>query len=302
MSHASASLSSARTRNLTARSSARFAPRSALPALAGAVIRVLYQHRIATTTQLHQLLTPEAADSSYLRRVLRQISAAGLVDAVLVGPAGHRAWFLTPSGYTVAEACGDLNIQAYRMSPALAAGGLLAHRLAVVDVGAVFVTAARRQPGDECTPWSWAPEVLLQPGKRRGGGGALIADAELHYELAEGGTRRWLIEVDRGTYLVPRLAAKLTAYADWWRTPQSRPWHQARLLIVFAMPAPAAARRIASLAEFAWQIPQLRRTEFGRLRIGAVGYDTLAQAGPWAPVFTDVLDGSRDLLDATLGG
>ncbi|MBB2943224.1 hypothetical protein FB565_002937 [Actinoplanes lutulentus] len=54
---------------------------------------------------------------------------------------------------------------------------------------------------------AWAPEVLLQPGRRRGGGGALIADAVLRYERAVD-TGVWLatvlIEVDRGTYPVAR--------------------------------------------------------------------------------------------------
>jgi hypothetical protein len=148
---------SARTRNPTASS-----PPPALPVLDGTVLRVLYQHRIATTGQLQQLLAPDAADASYLRRVLRKAAAAGLVDAVRRGSAGHRAWFLTGAGYAAAEASGEVEIRAHRMTPALAAGGLLAHRLAVVDTGIAFVTAARRTPGDGCTPWAWAPEVLLQ--------------------------------------------------------------------------------------------------------------------------------------------
>jgi hypothetical protein len=282
-----------RTRNPTARSS----PRPALPVLAGEVARALYQHRVATTGQLQQLLVPHTADASYLRRVLRATTAAGLVDAVPFGSAGHRAWFLTGAGYQTVEASGQVEIRAHRMTRALAAGGLLAHRLAVVDVGAVFVAAAGRVPGDVCTPWSWAPEVLLQPGRR---GGVLIADAVLHYERADGTGYRWLIEVDRGTYPVPRLAAKLGAYARWWAGPQSRAWRDARLLIVVDMPTAAAARRITALARQAWAVPQLRRSGFGRLPVGAVGYDALAAAGPWAPVVTDVLTEDLALTDTAL--
>ena len=196
-----------------------------------------------------------------------------------------------------------MEARAHRMTPALVAGGLLAHRLAVVDVGTVFTAAARDRPGDVGTPWSWAPEVLLQPGKRRGGarGGAaaLIADAVLHYESADGSTWRWLIEVDRGTYPVARLVAKLTAYASWWQSPHSCSWHDARLLFVVDLPLAAAARRIAALAHQAWTAP-LRRTGHRRLRIGAVGYATLAGAGPWARVVTDVLSEHQALVDATL--
>src|SRR5690349_15867059 len=146
--HASAPLLSARTRNPAARTAPPPPARPALSALAGAVARALYQHRVATTAQLHQLLTPDAADASYLRRVLRQAAAAGLVDAVRRGSAGQRVWFLTTAGYVAVEASGEVEIRAHRMTPALAAGGLLAHRLAVVDVGAAFVTAARQTAGD----------------------------------------------------------------------------------------------------------------------------------------------------------
>ena len=291
---------SARTRNPTARSSPRPRPGPALPVLAGDVVRVLYQHRVATTGQLQQLLVAHAADASYLRRVLRAAAKAGLVDAAAYGSAGHRVWYLTPGGYAAAEASGEVEARAHRMTRALVAGGLLAHRLAVVDVGTVFTTAARDRPGDVCTPWSWAPEVLLQPGNRRGGG-ALIADAVLHYESGDGTAWRWLIEVDRGTYPVARLMAKLTAYASWWQSPHSPAWHDARLLIVIDLPPAAAARRIAALAHQAWTAP-LRRTGHRQLRIGAVGYDTLAGAGPWARVVTDVLSEHQALVDATLTG
>jgi len=256
---------SARTRNPTARSTP-----PALPAAAGAVARVLYQHRIATTAQLHRLLTPDAGDASYMRRVLRQAAAAGLVDAVRRGSAGHRAWFLTPAGYAAVEASGEVEIRAHRMTAGLAAGGLLAHRLAVVDVGTAFVTAARRTPGDGCTPWSWAPEVLLQPGHRRGGAGALIADAVLRYERGTDDGGVWLatvlIEVDRGTYPVARLARKVTGYAAWWRTPQRRTTYPAgRLIVVVDLPTAAAEDRIGLLGA------RLRTASGPRAVAGAAG-------------------------------
>jgi hypothetical protein len=291
--HASALSLSARTRNPTVRSS----PRPALPALAGTVLRVLYQHRIATTGQLQQLLTPDAADASYLRRVLRKTTAAGLVDAVRRGSAGHRAWFLTAAGYATVEASGEVEIRAHRMTPALAAGGLLAHRLAVVDVGTAFVTAARRTPGDGCTPWAWAPEVLLQPSKRRGGGGALIADAVLRYERAvDAGV--WLatvlIEVDRGTYPVARLGRKMLEYAAWWRTPHRHTHRADRLIVVVDLPTAAAEDRIAMLGALLRQEPATASTT---LPIAGVALPALVAAGPWAPVFVDALDETQTPVD-----
>ncbi len=304
MSHASASLSSAHTRNPTAGSSARFSPRSALPALAGEVIRVLYQHRIATTTQLHQLLTPDAAEASYLRRVLRQSATAGLVDAVRCSRAGHRAWFLTPAGYTVAEASGEVEHRAHRMNPRLAAGGLLRHRLAVVQTGTAFVTAARQRPGHLCTPWAWAPEVLLQPSKRRGGAAALIADAVLRYErLVNDGNSlcldTLLIEVDRGSYVVARLARKVLEYAAWWRTSQRRTLYpHGQLLIVVDMAVADAEHRIASLSSLLRSEPAMASN---KLPIGCVILSELTEAGPWAPVFVAALDETLTPVDLDLG-
>jgi hypothetical protein len=286
--HASALSLSARTRNPTARST----PLATLPALAGDVLLVLYQHRIATTGQLQQLLTP---DASYLRRVLRKTTAAGLVDFVRHGSAGHRAWFLTAAGYTVVEASGEVEIRAHRVTPALAAGALLAHRLAVVDTGTAFVTAARQAPGDGCTPWAWAPEVLLQPGRRRGG--ALIADAVLRYERAvDAGV--WLItvliDVDRGTYPVVRLARKMVKYAAWWRTPHRRTHRADRLIVVVDLPTAAAEYRIAMLGALLRQEPATAATT---LPIACVALSALIVAGPWAPVFVDALDATQTPVD-----
>lgn len=299
--HASALSLSARPRNPAARSAPPPA-RPVLSALGGAVVRVLYQHRVATTGQLWRLLTPDAADASYLRRVLRQTAAAGLVDAVRRGSAGHRVWFLTGAGYQAAETSGEVEIRAHRMTAALAAGGLLAHRLAVVDVGTAFVTAARQAPGDVCTPWAWAPEVLLQPGRRRGGGGALIADAVLRYEREDddGGVSLLtvLIEVDRGTYPVARLARKVAEYAAWWRTPHRHTVYRAgRLTVVVDMPTAAAEDRIGLLGAL---LRQDHAVAAGKLPIGAVTLSALTTAGPWAPVFVDALDATQTPADLRL--
>lgn len=273
-----------------------------LPALAGEVCLLLYQHRVATTAQLHQLLTPDTADPTYLRRCLRAAVTAGLIAAAAAGSAQHRVWYLTGAGYAVVEASGGVEVRPHRMTPALVTGRSLAHRLAVVDVGTVFVSAARRRDGDVCTPWSWAPEVLLRPG-RRGVGGALIADAVLYYEqVVDDGTavefHRWLIEVDRGTYPPARLAVKLAAYARWWTSTDRHAMYQhAGLLVVMATPPATAKRRLLALDYEVRLLPQLGST---RLRIGAVEYDQLAEAGPWANVMTDVLNPDGPLLSAAL--
>ena len=114
--------------------------------LAGDVVRALYQHRVATTGQLQQLLVAHAADASCLRRVLRAAAAAGLVDAAAYGSAGHRVWYLTLGGYAAVEASGEVETRAHRMTPALVAGGLLAHRLAVVSTAGVAGRAVTTAP------------------------------------------------------------------------------------------------------------------------------------------------------------
>lgn len=128
-------------------------PPQALPELAGQAMLLLHLHRTATTGQLAELLTPEAADTSYLRRILRATAAAGLIDFVHDDSAQQKVWFLSRAGYAIAEASGDVAVCSHRMTPALAKGALLARRLATVDVGAAFVRAARQHPSDGCTPW-----------------------------------------------------------------------------------------------------------------------------------------------------
>lgn len=278
----------ARTRGPVADRTTRATP--ALPALARTACRLIYQHRILRTDQLQTLLVPHA-DGSYLRRCLRAAKTAGLVDAVS-GPARQRAWFLTRTGYTVVEASGDVQIRTHRMTRALAAGGLLAHRLAVVDTGAAFVAAAAAT-NDVCTPFSWTPEVLLRPGRRRGD--ALIADAVLHYERHTAASSLppsvWLLEVDRGTYPAARLATKVATYVDWWRTEPARTaYRNARLLIVFDLDDRPAARRTAALVDALARHPALARRRYYRLPAGATSLSALTARGPFTGAVIDVFD------------
>lgn len=59
--------------------------------LAKTALDVLYQHRVMSTAQLHQLLTPAAARPVYLLQQLNELRAAGLVHRMRAqGPAPGR--------------------------------------------------------------------------------------------------------------------------------------------------------------------------------------------------------------------
>ena len=267
--------------------------RAACSALASMTVLCLYQHRLMSTSQLRQLLLPDAAGSSYLRRELTKLRAAGLVDAVGAGSAGEALWFVTSAGADLAQDSGQVTVRPYRMTPARAAGALQQHTLAVNDVGITFAATAR-QRGDTCGPLDWMPEVAHQI--RRGQ--YLICDALLDYVAEDhaAGTRtqlRWFIELDRATMPVARLAAKVAMYAEYARlvrpgSNQAPAWRQRypafpRLLVVLAgASGPALERRACDLAAATAADGALRRT---RVAAGVTVLAHLQEHGPFAPVF-----------------
>jgi hypothetical protein len=279
--------------------------RAACSTLASTAVLCLYQHRLMSTTQLRQLLLPDAAGSSYLRRELSTLRAGGLVDAVGSGSAGEALWFVTSAGAELAEDSGQVAARPYRMTPDRAAGALQQHTLAVNDVGIVFTDVAR-QRGDTCGPLDWTPEVAHQI--RRGQ--HLICDALLDYvaEDQDAGTRtqlRWFIELDRATMPVARLAAKLAIYAEYAqltrpgrdRVPAWRQRYPAfpRLLVVLAGASdPALQRRACDLAAAAAAGGALRRAH---VAAGVTTLASLREYGPFERVFIHL--GEHDVAECT---
>ncbi|MEU4498116.1 replication-relaxation family protein [Streptomyces sp. NPDC023998] len=294
--------------------------------IAQQAVQVLYQHRLVSTRQLHQLITPHHTRTEYLRRQLHTVRTAGLAETVgrrLMGQT-ELLWWLTEKGAQAVESVGLLPQRPYRMSPEAALGPLQEHTLATVETGLAFVDWARRL-GHECGPLDWSPETAhyYRDDSRPGEDLSLIPDAVLNYvhsdRLAKQRTLlTFFIEVDRTQMTIARLAQKLHAYAAYEqftpqittargartvrRTASAPAWRSRyavfpRLLLVLTGASEARLeRRIADLRSLAASAPLLAATA---VRAGVTTLGQLREQGPFAPIFTPVL-GSAHLTDAWL--
>src|SRR5437660_254346 len=101
-----------------------------LPASAAEALDLLYQHRLLSTPQMHELLATPYTKRSVVR-LLDRLAGRGLAACVQArtetGGRGHRLWFLTQLGAEVVEAVPDRAETRRRLlTPALAAGQLQA--------------------------------------------------------------------------------------------------------------------------------------------------------------------------------
>ena len=284
-------------------------------------MNVLYQHRLVSTCQLHQMLTPHHTRAEYLRRQLHKQRDEGLAEAVIRRSAGRSdlLWWLTERGAQSVEAVGLLPRRPYRMSPEAAAGPLQEHTLATVETGLSFVDWARRL-GHECGPLDWSPEIAhyYRDEHRPGEDLALVPDAVLNYVHTAGRRRTlltYLIEIDRTQMTIARLAQKLHAYARYRdyapHTPSSRgarhtpavpawryryPAFPRVLFVLTGASTQRLDRRIADLRSLAAADPALQHAP---LRAGVTTLRQLREQGPFAPIFTPVF-GPESPTDAWL--
>jgi hypothetical protein len=289
---------------------------SYLSALDSSVLTSLYQRRLLTTSQLNRLLVPGAVDFSYLRRRLRRLVRAGVVQAVAAGRGWgtpESAWFLTAAGADTAEASGEVQVRPYRISPVKAAGPAQAHLLAVNEVGVLFVEAARGR-GDECGPLDWTLEIahrIRDGSARRFADDLLITDALLYYTLVNpNGNRvhlRFFVELDRATMTVARLARKIDQYARYyayvpgadrrkrWADESNRPaWEEIyprfpKLLVILTGKSPGQLEnRIRDLRAYC-QVNGRLRPLTSVLAMGATTLDQLVNLGPFGSITTPLL-------------
>lgn len=179
------------------------------------LLAALALHRMATSSQLHVLLRPDAVRQT-VATPLGKLREQGLVDyTVLAASNGTRAWYLTAEGARLTRDFPALRGRPpYPITSATAASLKTPHTLTVVRTHLAFAADARRR-GDEHGHLDWTPEVShpLSDGER------VIADAVMHYTLIQGEQRtklRAFVEVDRSTMSSERLAAKLIEYARLW--------------------------------------------------------------------------------------
>ncbi|MER5602351.1 replication-relaxation family protein [Streptomyces sp. NPDC002265] len=179
------------------------------------LLAVLGQHRMATTSQLHDLLRPGTTRQT-VSAPLNKLRRNGLVDYTVLPQSNRtRAWYLTGEGARLVRDFPALRSRPpYPITSATAASLKTPHTLTVLRTHLAFVADARRR-GDEHGHLDWTPEVSHPLGD----GEKIITDALMHYTLTSEDRRRKLrafVEVDRTTMSSERLAAKLIEYARLW--------------------------------------------------------------------------------------
>jgi Replication-relaxation len=272
--------------------------RFALPCVATEVMESLYQHRLLSTGQIHDLHTP-AAHASYTRRLLSTLARAGAVEYAS-GAGRLKLWYLTPNGNDAVEMIATRAEHRRRqVSPEQAAGPLRMHTLAVNDVGVNFVKTARVR-GDECGPLAWRHEIAhpIAPNKGRRPGETVIADALLTYTQHHADhtltVHRCFIELDRATIPTPALAEKFTRYArlhDYTPTQKgSQPaWQDyynefpGVLVLLAHKDRGTLQRRIQNT--IALHQPDSRTR---KMNVLLALYEDLCEHGPFAQIFIDV--------------
>ena len=272
------------------------------------VLESLYQHRLLTSSQLAEILSP-GAHPGWLRRVMAALASSGLVDRIrLRPPASQAVWFLTPAGAQLVEnGHSGTWRRRYVVTPDVATGPLQAHMLAENDVGIAFMRAARRH-NHECGYLSWRHEVAH---KLPGGSGSVIADVLLHYVAVGAGSRGsdvvlWrFFEVDRGHMPRAVLVEKLQDYVALYRgyvdamggkSPHPPRWVErypsfpAVVLVFTNGEHRLLMSRIRSVAEICRRDRVVGET---RLPIVFTTLEDLQTRGPFAPIFWPVGDPDR---------
>ncbi|CAM5456322.1 hypothetical protein STENM327S_08138 [Streptomyces tendae] len=140
-------------------------------------VAVLAQYRMATTEQMHLILSPDVRIEQTRRRLVK-LRGEGLIDRVTLPQAGRtRVWYTTRYGAQVASEWPELRGRRPprgahdRTAVRLGVG----HGLTVTETGLAFLQDARRR-GDLCQALDWIPEVHHSLG-----GEAVIPDALLYY-------------------------------------------------------------------------------------------------------------------------
>jgi hypothetical protein len=283
------------------------------------ILVCLYHHRLLSTRQIYALVADLATNRRGVRARIADMRVRGLIDGVRVaGEPRLMAWFTTPLGAELAEAADAVPSRSYRVTPETAVGPLQEHTLAVNDVGTAFVAHAARLAGHgyECSPLDWTPEIAHRISDQSGGQ-MLIADAVIRCVVPRRSKRvlvRAFLELDRATMSVERLADKLNAYSRYFafcpgagspgRTVMNaRPAWQylypawPKIVFVLAQPFGRRAHLAARLQDLA-MLTQ-RGMQSGNLHEGlavtACIFEDLVEAGPFAPIHTDLITGESEM-------
>jgi hypothetical protein len=271
-------------------------------------LAALAQHRVLTARQARAMLLP-GQGLRQAQRLLADLGREGLADHA-TGLRAQFVWFATERGIEAARAAGALEGDPPLLDRRSAAGRLMAHTVAVNDVGMAFMEAARER-GEEFGPLSWRHEVahpLGAPGRGRRRRWK-SADAVLTYLRSEGTetvVEQRFLELDRATRPAEGLARELGAYAR-LRTargtdgePAWRSLYPAFPSVLCVLAGPRVdllrRRRIAVLAFLAAD-PAVGSPPRPPIRICLL--EELCAEGPYAPIFVEAGSGSGKAVDWT---
>lgn len=254
-------------------------------------------HRVLTTAQIRALRGQDAS-ARWTLELLGDLERRGLITHVLANRR-HKLWHLSARGAELTARLGGHDRPPKVLASEEASGALQAHTLAVNDAAIAWLEAARER-GDDFGPVSWRHEVAHPLGRSAGKRRTLIADALFVYVLAGGDDEAGpsleyrLLELDRATLTVDRLAAKLARYADLHRArdkdgiPVWRaryPTFPAVHLVLANGSRPVLERRRDAVLAVCRTDPRLERDPQLTISVGLLA--DLQHDGPFAPIFLD---------------
>lgn len=263
----------------------------------------LVQHRVLTVAQIHAMHLP-GVGVRQTQRLLADLGREGLADHA-VGLRAQRVWFATERGIEVVRSAGALEGEAPLLDRRSAAGRLMAHTLAVNDVGIAFMAAARSRR-DGFGALSWRHEVFHPMdsgrGRRRR---SKIADAVLTYLRSDdSGTvvEQRFLELDRATRSAEGLARELALYARLrraegqggvalWR--DRYPAFPSVLCVLAGARAELLRRRRGAVLAFLGVDPAVGSTPSTPIRICLL--EDLCAEGPFAPIFQEAREPGREV-------
>lgn len=278
----------------------------ALPAITTELLLSLYQHRLLTTSQIHQMHM-HGRSGRRTEQILATLVERGLTAFVRPNRHTPRLHYLTPQGIHAAELIPTrAETRRKLITPEQAAGPLWQHTIAVNQAGIAFMHTAR-QRGDDFGPFAWRHEIAHHaptPGHPRNE--LLISDALLTYQASGPDGRLTyhyrLLELDRATTPTNTLAAKLTRYTHLHNhtTPNGQPAWQTRypifpgiLAILTGQPRPTLQRRAQTVLTLCQNDSQLIRTP--QVRISLALLEDLTAHGPYGRIWHQPQDPTRPL-------
>jgi hypothetical protein len=256
------------------------------------VLASLAQHRVLTAAQVHAMHLPEVG-LRQAQRLLADLGREGLADRA-GGLRAQRVWFATARGVEVVRSAGALEGEAPILDRRSAAGRLMAHTLAVNDVGITFMAAARER-GEGFGALSWRHEVAHPMGAGRGRQRRWkVADAVLTYLRSDGPetvVEQRFLELDRATRSAEGLARELALYARLRRVeaPGGRPLWRERypafpsvLCVLAGARADLLRRRREAVLAFLASDPAVGSSPQPAIRLCLL--EELCAEGPFGPV------------------